>query len=254
MTKPFLFDNRDFDELAEANGLSPEERPQFSQLDMEAAVSSAQQRGFEEGLSSAVQSEEAKTTRLLEKIMGGIADLHAAKAQRDADAQSMAIEVASGLLRKLMPELAIHPSLEGVSELVRQVMMDRFEEPRLIIRVHDSVLDGLNERLQSLAQQSGFRGQYALMADTSLSPPDCRIEWSNGGAERSVVRLWDDMHISLAQIQAALDGKAAEPLQHMQVAAAETKIDAAAKPEATIEEVLSQEPMNAENPNESEPS
>ncbi len=204
MTKPFLFDNRDFDQLAEAKAVPAEERPQFSQLDMEGAVGGAQQRGFEEGLATAVQSEEAKIARLMDKIAGSMNELQAAEAQRNADAQAMAIEVAAGLLRKLMPELASQPSLEGVSELVRKVMMDRFEEPRLIIRVHDSILDQLNARLQSLAQQSGFRGQYALMADTLLAPTDCRIEWSNGGVERSVTRLWDNMQISLLQIQAAL--------------------------------------------------
>lgn len=244
MKKPFLFDNRDFDQLAEAKAIPPEERPQFSQLDMEGAVSGAQQRGFEEGLANAVQGEEAKIARALERAIGAMGELHAAEAQRNADAQSMAIEVATGLLRKVMPELAQQPSLEGVSELVRKVMMDRFEEPRLIIRVHDSILDGLNERLQKLAQQSGFRGQYALMADAALSPTDCRIEWSNGGVERSVSRLWDNMQISLAQIQAALtetggQKSAPEPVTAM--------------PEIEPE-VLMPEVIQEETPNESEAS
>lgn len=206
MPKRFLFDNHDFDQLAEARSIPVEERPQFSQLDMEAAVSGAQQRGFEEGLANAVQGEEARIARLLEKLGGEMMRLQEAEQVRNAEAQGMAIEIASGLLRKLMPELSQQPSLEGVSSLVSKVMMDRFEEPRLIIRVHDNILDGLNDRLKSLAQQAGFRGQYALMADTSLAPTDCRIEWSNGGVERSVSRLWDNMQLTLAQIHASLGG------------------------------------------------
>lgn len=238
MKKPFLFDNRDFDQMAEAKSIPVEERPQFSQVEMEGAVSGAQQRGFEEGLATAVQSEEAKIARSTERLIAGMSELHSAEATRNAEAQAMAIDIATGLLRKLMPELANQPSLEGVSELVRKVMMDRFEEPRLIIRVHDSILDGLNERLQRLAQQSGFRGQYALMADTTLAPTDCRIEWSNGGVERSVTRLWDNIQISMAQLQAALltktDAPKAVPVE-------------AAMPEPPQEDVLiseTEEPLN----------
>jgi len=203
-SRPFLFDNRDFDQIAEAANVAPEERPQFSQREMDGATHGAQQRGFEEGLAKATQSYESQVARLLETALTQIDGLYAAEIMRIASAQALAIEIAGGLVRKIMPELANYSSLEGISALVKQVMMDRFEEPRLIIRVHDSVLDNLNTRLQSLAEQSGFRGQYALMADTMLAPTDCRIEWSNGGVERSAARLWDNMQISLAQIQAAI--------------------------------------------------
>jgi flagellar assembly protein FliH len=204
MAKPFLFDNHDFDAAAEALAIPPEERPQFSQVDMEGAVSSAQNRGFEEGLAAAIQSEEAKLVRLTEKLLAEMQAMQDAEEERNSAAQKMAIDVAMGLMRKLMPELATQSSIEGVSEIVAKVMMDRFEEPRLIIRVHDDIMDAVNARLQSLAQQAGFRGQYALMADTNLSLPDCRIEWSNGGVERSVTRLWDNLQISLSQFQATL--------------------------------------------------
>jgi hypothetical protein len=42
------------------------------------------------------------------------------------------------------------------------------------------------------------------MADTQLAPTDCRIEWSNGGVERSAVRLFENMQISLEQLKASL--------------------------------------------------
>ncbi len=204
MAKPFLFDNRDFDQLAEANAVPPEERPQFSQNELNGAVTGAQQRGFEEGLANATQSLEAQIARMFEAITAQINVLQAAETHRTQAAQTLAVEVAAGLMRKLMPELANQQSIEGISNIVSQVMMERFEEPRLIIRVHDSVLDGLSARLEKLSQASGFRGQYALMADHGLSAADCRIEWSNGGVERNVSRLWDNMQVTLAQIQATL--------------------------------------------------
>lgn len=203
-SRPFLFEHRDFDQLAEAAAVPANERPQFSQVELEGAVTGAQQRGFEEGLANAQRGIESNLTRLLENALNSMQELHTQEAARSSKAQALAIEIASGLLRKLMPELATQQSLEGITALVKQVMMDRFEEPRLIIRVHDSMIDPLSARLESLAAQNGFRGQYALMADTALGHADCRIEWSNGGVERSVARLWDNLQVSLAQIQAAL--------------------------------------------------
>ena len=201
-SRPFLFETRDFDQIAVAAAVPAEERPQFSQSELDGAAFSAQQRGFEEGLANAMQSVESQIARMMESVLAQINDLHTAETMRTADAQALAIDVAMGLIRKIMPELANQASLDGISAIVKQVMMDRFEEPRLIIRVHDSVLDNLSTRLQTLAQQSGFRGQYALMADHALAPTDCRIEWSNGGVERSAARLWDNMQVTLAQIQA----------------------------------------------------
>lgn len=204
MSKRFLFDNRDFDQIAEAAAVPAGERPQFTQMDLDAATMGAQQRGFEEGLANATQSLEAQIVRLMESVGQRMNEMRDAEMLRARESQALAIDVAMGLVRKIMPELANQQSLEGISALVKQVMMDRFEEPRLIIRVHDSVLDSLSARLEKLAAQSGFRGQYALMADTALAPNDCRIEWSNGGVERSAARLWDNMQITLAQIQAAI--------------------------------------------------
>jgi flagellar assembly protein FliH len=204
MAKPFLFDNRDFDQLAEANALPAEARPQFSQNELNGAVHVAQQRGFEEGLANATQGLDAQMARMFESLAAQIQTLQAAEVERTAASQTLAIEIAAGLMRKLVPDLANQQSLEGISAIVRQVMMDRFEEPRLIIRTHDSMLDALSARLETLSKQSGFRGQYALMADTNLAPTDCRIEWSNGGVERSVARLWDNLQVTLAQIQATL--------------------------------------------------
>lgn len=209
-SKPFLFETRDFDQIAQAAAVPVEERPQFTQMELDAAMSAAGQRGFEEGMAGAMQSVEANIARLMESAMAQIHDLNLAEAARTADSQALAIDVAMGLVRKIMPELANQASLEGIGGIVKQVMMDRFEEPRLIIRVHDSVLDNLSARLESLAAQSGFRGQYALMADHALAPTDCRIEWSNGGVERSAARLWENMQISLAQIQATLSVKSSD--------------------------------------------
>lgn len=205
-SRPFMFDGNDFDRQAEASAVPPELRPQFTQQEMDAALQSAESRGREEGMAEATESQNAQIARMMEILLQQVGALSSAEAAREKQSQQLAIDVASELLRKLMPELANQPALEGISALVRQVMMDRFEEPRLIIRVHDSVLDNLTARLKDMAAQSGFNGQYALMADTHLAPTDCRIEWSNGGVERSAVRLWENMQVTLENLKAGLPG------------------------------------------------
>ena len=202
--RPFLFNDRDFDQQAAAAAMPPKQRPQFSQEEMDVACAAATQRGFEDGLANATQSEEAKIVRLLQAISGQAQILVSADATRQVEAQQMAIDVAAVLIQKLLPDLVNEPMLESMGRLIRQVMVERFDEPRLIIRVYDSVLDVISTRLEGYAQQSGFRGQYALMADHNLAPSDCRVEWSSGGVERSAVRLWETVQVSLEQIKASL--------------------------------------------------
>ena len=64
-------------------------------------------------------------------------------------------------------------------------MLFRSDEPRIVVRVNDSLLDTLRERLDGIAAGAGFAGRLVLLADPALSPGDARIEGADGGVERT---------------------------------------------------------------------
>ena len=40
---------------------------------------------------------------------------------------------------------------------------------------------------------AGFRGKVVLLADDGLGASDCRLEWADGGAERKLERIWNEV-------------------------------------------------------------
>ena len=67
------------------------------------------------------------------------------------------------------------------------------DEPRIVFRVADDLLDNLSGRIDAMARQAGFHGKVVLLADSGLGASDCRIEWADGGAERDMTRFWAEI-------------------------------------------------------------
>ena len=99
--------------------------------------------------------------------------------------QRDAVAVAVSALRRLMPALAGREAANEISTLFRDCVARLHDEPRIVVRVNDSLLDTLRERLDGIAAGAGFAGRLVLLADPALSPGDARIEWADGGVERT---------------------------------------------------------------------
>ncbi|MBX6322342.1 MAG: flagellar assembly protein FliH, partial [Rhodospirillaceae bacterium] len=67
------------------------------------------------------------------------------------------------------------------------------------VRLHDSLLDPLRERLDAVAAGAGFEGRIVILADPAMPVGDCRVEWADGGIERDTDRLWRDIEAALAR-------------------------------------------------------
>src|SRR3546814_19232242 len=77
------------------------------------------------------------------------------------------------------------------------------EEPRLVLRVSDGILYLIKPRIDVLTMRSGFAGRVVILAEDGMVDGDCRIEWADGGVERSAARL--STEIEAAVIRALSD-------------------------------------------------
>lgn len=66
-------------------------------------------------------------------------------------------------------------------------------EPRIIVKVHESLREQTHDKLIKLADQIGFDGRVVVMAHEEVVPGDCRVEWAEGGAERNNETLWQQI-------------------------------------------------------------
>ncbi len=156
-------------------------------------------RGREEGLEAArLQSEQllaTETAHLLERLAG----LEAMREELSSSMSRQAVELATSLVRKMMPSLCKRGGLAEIEALLVEMLGRVIEEPRVVFRVPDAMLDGMQARIGALAKKAAYAGEIVLIADDKLGSSDCLVEWADGGAERNLDRLWSEVDEILAR-------------------------------------------------------
>jgi len=205
----FLF-GQDF--AAEERDASKPKQPTFSLDDLEAARAMARAEGVETGKQQAMASIERKTSDALAAVGKRLAESGAARDAALARIEAGAVALCAALLRKLFPTLQQRHGLAEIEGLLRDGLRTMADEPRVVVRLNDALLDGLQPRIDALAKQAGFAGRVVLVGDEMVATGDCAIEWADGGAERCGDQLWADVDALLRRMaETTPETRAADP-------------------------------------------
>lgn len=196
----FLF-NRTFDSAALEGAKAKEAAPTYSQADLEAAAEAARQQGYAEGVAAAAQSQTAQTLAMAARVEQRIEQAFAQAATTQRQDQTDLTEIVLAIARKMLPPLAAETALTTIQGMLTEVCRDLGREPRLVVRVHDSMLDELKQMLDGITQRQAYAGKIVLLADEALPPADCRIEWSDGGLEHDSAALWQQIDAAIQRAQ-----------------------------------------------------
>ena len=161
----------------------PEPEPTFSLTDLEAAKAVAEQQGHQKGVEESAASFEADMARTLEAISASAALMTAERRRQEDFISVEAVRLAATIARCVLPVVAHTHALAEIEGLLAVCLKERSEEPRLVIRLPDELLDPVSSRMAKLTQEAGFTGKPILLADPSLKRTQARVEWSNGGAD-----------------------------------------------------------------------
>ncbi len=145
--------------------------------------------GHETGYASAINGLEARIAENLEAVLAACTELGAQKKQLVETLEAETARIAYSIATRFAPALMDAHPLTEIEALVTECLDGCRREPRVVIRVHESLLDAINDRLELLKLAGGFAGQIVLINDPDLGPHDCRVEWPDGGAERDMNRL-----------------------------------------------------------------
>lgn len=206
LARKYLFDDLDFDleeqrrlEAMEAAKLPQEPpAPTFSEEELAAARQVAFAQGRAAGLADAVNDQSAIVLGIVQGLQGDIANLMQAELQRQLAFNEAALNLAGAMLRQVFPEMAAVNGLAEIYGVIATALRERSEDPRLVIRVADAVLDEVQAQIDALAADAGYAGKLVLLAEAEFGPSDVRIEWAHGGVERNAAAI-------LAQIETALE-------------------------------------------------
>lgn len=183
-------EEQDDDEIEEEEEELPPPPPTFS----EEEVLAAQQTAFDEGKVAGLQEANAQFEHLiataLTQISQTIPAVFAAHSKSQEDHEAHALSVANAVTKKIIPAYAEKYGLDEIINVVAKCLEPLRAEPRIIIKVHESLRENLHEKLVKIADQLGFDGRIVTMAHDEIAPGNCRVEWAEGGAERNVADLW----------------------------------------------------------------
>jgi len=163
--------------------------PTFDEEQLEAAREQARAEGHQAGLAQARTEIEQMVANTLASVAASLTGLIGRYEQDFADVRRDAAEMSLAVARKLAPALiARQPSAE-IEALVDECLTDLREEPRVVVRASELVVDALKPRIEEIATRGAFSHRVILLPDDGLQGADCRVEWADGGVERDLETL-----------------------------------------------------------------
>jgi flagellar assembly protein FliH len=185
--RKFDFGSR-FDEPAK--GPNAPEPPKYGEAEIAAARAEGRAEGVLAGRAEAEATIAAHAGQALERAGAGIAELLSDRARLHQQLAAQSVQTVMAVVGRAMPELARRNTLIEVEGLVRTCLAELYDEPRVVIRAADPIVDALQKDIDRLAAACGFTGKIALFGDPEMAPTDCRVEWADGGAERNFDETW----------------------------------------------------------------
>ncbi|MBI5163513.1 MAG: flagellar assembly protein FliH [Magnetospirillum sp.] len=180
---------------AEERTVEPDEppAPTFTEEELALARDLAFDEGRRAGLAEGAESTERQIATALGMIAGHFDTLQARQEEANDTAQRNAARVALAVVKKMLPAACEQYAFDEVTRVVEEVVGHILDEPRIIVRVAQALAEPVRERLEAVAEGHGFEGRVVVQADERLAVGDCRVEWTDGGAERDQARLWQEV-------------------------------------------------------------
>ena len=158
----------------------------FTEDQLNAARNEGYEAGREVGIQEAGDAIETKIKDALGMISSHLDELFKRQAIDTATTFADAVNIAVAISRKCFPYLNDTHGFPEIERMVREVLTEVLEEPRVVIHINPSLKDPLDSRIKTIARESNFEGQIIVLETEDLPPGDCRISWSSGTAEREM--------------------------------------------------------------------
>ncbi|MBP2298913.1 FliH/SctL family protein [Azospirillum picis] len=163
-------------------------------------MTAGQNTGYERGKKEIEATVNNRIANALAQIADGVAGLLAEREAGNASRSEQPLHLAVAIVRKLLPEWTRRGGMVEVEGMVRVCLTDLIDEPRLVIRVADNMMDLVREHLDQTIGSRGFGAKLMVIGDPSIAPGGCRIEWAEGGMERDTAQLIAEIEQRIAHM------------------------------------------------------
>lgn len=199
-----IFELEDFDDeaaaLAEAEAAAEAERlaalPPMVEL-TEEEFARIKQQAWQEGHTKGRAETADEQQQILHTLFTGFTEqlrtLVATDQDRQQGLEHFATRMALDTVKKLFPELAQSQALDETKAFITRTLEICNDEPTVVIRLPDDLIDDIQAMVDQLKDGSLFKGNVVLISEPTLTAAQCRIEWADGEAERNPERTLDHL-------------------------------------------------------------
>lgn len=175
------------------------EEDQFIAADVDAARAEGYAEGRRDALEEANNAVEELTSAALQRIADGISGLNQQYAEQSDQTMRDGVDLCAAIARKFADSRQASDADQMVGAVLSDILPRLVDEPRVVVRVPEPLLDPLQQRIETITAKCGFTGAAILLSDPELSNADCRIEWADGGAESRSSDLWRDIEDAISR-------------------------------------------------------
>ena len=186
--------------------------PTFSAAELEAAKREGFEAGQQSGQAEARGSIEQSLALALQSTSEQLAELIALQREGTESRRAEAMEISLSALSALFPSLLESFGLAEIQTAIGQALKSLDEEPRVVVRVADEMIDPLRGQVAELSERNGFEGKLVLLPDATLGQGSVRIEWASGGAERDCTQTWQELQALVDERITALRNERDKPV------------------------------------------
>ena len=189
--------------LSEKAILEAEPAVEIAATFSEEELNLARQDGFAigkaQGESETLAGIEKTTNDMLATILDNLSKLFSEQVQANQDISADATALSLAIVRKFFPTLNEKSALDEIMSTVIKLLDRLIDEPRILIKVNPATNEDLARKLTCYFEDKLFNDNLIVVADKSINLGDCKIEWSNGTAERNLSSLMLEVDDIIAQ-------------------------------------------------------
>ncbi len=165
--------------------------PSYNQDELDTAVGAAELKGYERGKNEAMSSLEKTQQEILQQMLLSLQELVNEQKHLSQEVETSAMQIAIQAINKILPTLEHDVAKKEVEAFLSGNFGNFCKETNLSFSFHPDMAIQIAPLLSKLADKNDFEGKISVHKDINLGLSDCRVEWKNGGVERSSGKIID---------------------------------------------------------------
>jgi flagellar assembly protein FliH len=182
-----------------------EPEPSFSAAELEEVRALALAEGREAGARGAMEALERRVAAACDTVAAALDGLAAEHAGIREATERRAAGLMLTVFRKLAPALLARSGTTEIEALLDEVFRYGLGEPRLVVRCPPDLLAAIEPLVRETGARSGYEGKLAVLGDARLAGDACRVEWAEGGVERSSEQMMETIEAAMLRSIAEFD-------------------------------------------------